>query len=69
MCDLVESYARECAEEAAKEAAKEAVKEEAQNNARKFFENGASYEMVKASITSLSDEELQTIYQEVNNKK
>jgi len=52
MCDLVENYARECAEEAER------------NNALKFFQNGATYELVRASITSLSDEELQKLYQE-----
>ncbi len=35
------------------------------NNARKLFENGASYELVRASIDILSDEELQEIYDEV----
>ena len=51
VCDLVENYAKECAEEAEKKAAK------------KLFENGAKYELVRASITSLSDEELKSIYE------
>ena len=59
MCELVENYARQCAEKAAKEAAKD--------NARRLFENGASYEMVRASITLLSDEELQKIFSERRN--
>lgn len=52
VCDLVEQYGKECAEKAAKQTAK------------RFFQNGASYEMVKDSIPSLSDEELQEIYAE-----
>ena len=54
MCDLVENYAKECAEEAAIETAK------------RFFENGVSYEVVRASITTLSDEVLMSIYETVN---
>lgn len=57
MCDLVEEYAKQRAEEA--------TKAEARKNARKFFENGATYEMVRASIDMLSDEELQSIYEKV----
>ena len=34
-------------------------------NAKKFFENGASYELVRSSITHLTDEQLQKIYDEV----
>ena len=57
VCDLVENYARERA------------KKEAADSAKKFFENGVSYEVVRASITLLSDEELQKIYKKVNNIK
>lgn len=53
VCDLVENYAKECAEE------------EAKKSAQRFFENGVSYEVVRASITSLSDEELESIYKKV----
>lgn len=60
VCKLVEEYGRECAEEAAKEAEIQTEK----NSARRFFENGASYEIVRASLLTLSDEELQAIYQE-----
>ena len=57
MCDLVENYAKERVEEAtAKEAA---------DSARKFFENGVSYEIVRASISAISDEDLQKIYAQV----
>ena len=59
MCDLVENYANKKAAEAA---AAKAV-EEAKGNALRFFQNGASYELVRASITSLTDEELKEIYQ------
>ena len=54
MCDLVENYANEKAKEAEK------------NNALRFFQNGAGYELVRASITSLSDEELQALYEQAN---
>lgn len=50
MCEAVENYGKECA--------REAVKETAYN----FFKNGASYEMVKASMSSLTEEELMEIY-------
>lgn len=70
MCDLVENYAKkkaaEAAEKAAVEAAEKAV-EEAKNSAFRLFQNGASYELVRASIVSLSDEELQTIYKIAQN--
>jgi hypothetical protein len=38
-------------------------------NAKKFFINGASYELVRNSIAHLTDEQLQTIYNEVQNSK
>ena len=60
VCDLVENYAKKKATEAAEEAA--VAKEK--DNALRLFQNGASYDLVRASIVSLSDEELQTIYKE-----
>lgn len=54
-------------QEAAQKAAREAVEtaqQTARISARKFFENGATYEMVRASIDMLSDEELQSIYEQ-----
>ena len=57
MCDLVENYAKKRAEEATAEKAAE--------RARKFFENGVSYEIVRASISTISDEDLQKIYKQV----
>ena len=60
MCELVENYAKQYAEKVAEEAAREAAKD----NARRLFENGANYEMVRKSIPLLSDEELQEIYAE-----
>ena len=56
VCKLVEDYGKECAEEAAKKVARD--------NARRFFENGASYDIVRKSIPLLNDEELQKIYAE-----
>ncbi len=64
MCDLVENYAKERAEEATKEATEKAAKEAA-DSARKLFENGVSYEIVRASIRTISDEDLQKIYEQV----
>ena len=61
MCELVENYARECAEQAVKEAAEKAAKEAAES-ALTLFQNGVSYDVVRASISSLSDEELIEIY-------
>lgn len=54
VCEAVENYGKECAREAVKETAKE--------TAYNFFKNGASYEMVKASMSSLTEEELMEIY-------
>lgn len=56
VCELVEQYGKECAERATKETE---VK-----TAKRFFQNGASYEMVRNSISTLSDVELQGIYVE-----
>ena len=64
MCDLVEQYAKEYAKEYAEEVAEERVKENARGNALRFFQNGGSYELVRASIPSLSGEDLQEIYRE-----
>lgn len=50
MCEAIENFGKECA--------KEAVMESAYN----FFKNGASYEMVRASINLLSDDELKELY-------
>ena len=72
MCDLVENYASERAEEAAQKAAREAAREaeqkamqDAENSARTLFENGVSYEVVRESIVSLTDDKLQEIYKTV----
>ena len=43
---------------------KDERKEEAKYVAYNFFKNGASYELVRASIEILSDAELQEIYKE-----
>lgn len=43
--------------------------QEAEKNARNFFANGADFELVKNSITTLSEEELKTIYEEVQQSK
>ena len=49
MCEVVENYARQVAED----------------HAKNFFENGVSLEVVKKSITNLSEERLQEIYESV----
>ena len=68
VCDLVENYAKECAEKAAEEAAKKAAEKEikeAEQSARTLFENGVSYDVVRASIRPLTDEQLQNIYETI----
>ena len=57
MCDLVENYAKQKAEE------------KAADSARKLFENGVSYDIVRASITTISDEDLQKIYEQVTGSR
>ena len=44
-------------------------KQEAQKNARNLFANGADFELVRKSIATLSEEELQAIYEEVQKSK
>lgn len=61
MCAIMEEYAKEYAEEYAKEVEKK--------SAENFFRNGVSFGLVKASITNLSEEELQKIYCEVHGRK
>lgn len=53
MCELVDNFVKENVIEKSKEIAK------------RFFENGISYEVVRVSIDTLTDEELQTIYEQV----
>ena len=43
----------------------EGREDEAKQVARSLFENGANYELVRASITILSEEELKAIYEDV----
>lgn len=56
MCEAVENFGRECA--------KEAVMDSAYN----LFKNGASYEIVRASIKLLSDDELKELYAKAKNQ-
>lgn len=65
MCELVENYARKYAEEYAKEYAKEKEILKAKEIAKNLFENSTSYELVRASIDCLLDEELKEIYEQV----
>ena len=73
MCELVENYARQVAEEeAAKAAAKaavEAARKAEEATAKSLFENGVDFELVCRSIKTLSREELQSIYEEVQANK
>ena len=50
------------------EAIENLMKEEVEEVARGLFENGADYELVRKSVTRLSDDELMTIYEEVKKK-
>ena len=45
------------------------VEKEALENARNFFMNGVSFQLVRDSIKSLSDEALQKLYDEVMAEK
>ena len=65
MCELVENYARQVAEEEAAKAAVEAARKAEEATAKSLFENGADFELVHRSVKSLSKEELQFIYEEV----
>lgn len=53
MCEAIENFGKECAKEAVME------------NAYNLFKNGVSYEVVRASINLLSDDELTEIYTKV----
>ena len=67
VCELVDNYGKECAEKAAKEVTQKMenkAKQDTLEMAKRLFENGANYEMVRNSIPSLSDQELQEIYAE-----
>ena len=57
MCEIVEEYAKEKVDEAVLENAKE--------NAKNFFENGCSLEMVLASIKNIPEEVIRKLYEEV----
>ncbi len=57
MCAIMEEYAKEYAEQYAKESDKKTV--------RHLLQNGVSFELVKASISSLSEKELLEIYNAV----
>ena len=58
MCNLADAIEKQGIEQG--------IEQAALANARKFFENGASYELVRNSIDALSDEVLQKIYEEVS---
>ena len=47
----------------------EELKQELIDSARNLFLNGASYQLVRDSIKSISDEELKRIYDEVTAQK
>ena len=72
MCKAVEEYARERARKAAEEEKRKAVqkaKEVAERNALNLFRNGASIELVKASIIGLTGKRIQQIYGSVMAEK
>lgn len=68
VCDLVENYARVCAEKAAREAT-EKVAKDATESARKLFESGVSYEVVRNAMPTLDESVLKKIYEEVQSSK
>lgn len=50
MCEVIEEY----------------VKEIEAESARRLFENGTSYEVVRTSLVNLSDDELKAIWDDVH---
>ena len=44
------------------------IEQEARENAKNLFKNGATYQLVRCSIHSITDEDLMKIYEEVNQK-
>ena len=65
MCEIVENYAKEYA----KEYAEEQTKKQAEIIAENLFKSGASFELIKNGIETLSDEELLVIYNKVMGTK
>lgn len=61
MCQIVEEYAQEVAQRE--------IMLVAEKNARRFFVNGVSYEVVRDSITEISPERLREILEEVMKTK
>lgn len=61
MCNLADAIERQGIEQGREQ--------NALDNAKKLFENGASYELVRASIDVLSDDRLHQIYEEIMKKK
>ncbi len=65
MCEAMREFFAPELKEATERGMERGINNNAKENARSLFLNGASYELVRASIKSLSDEVLQKIYQEV----
>ncbi len=65
MCEAMRELFAPELKEATEQGIERGMENNAKENARSFFQNGVSYEIVRASIKSLSDEVLQKIYQEV----
>ena len=61
MCNLADAIERKGIEQG--------LEQNAIDNAKKLFENGVSYEIVRASIDALSDEVLRRIYDETTKNK
>ena len=64
MCVLYDMVFGEGRQEGREEGRREGREEEAVTNARMFFKNGADFELVASSISILSREKLEKIYEE-----
>ena len=69
MCNLSEAIEEQGIQKGIEKGIEKGSKQNAIENAKRLFENGASYQLVRNSIVNLTDEEMQTIYDEVMKNK
>jgi len=65
VCKAIQDLMADSRLEGIEEGIEQGIEQEARLNARSFFVNGASFELVRNSIKGISDEQLQEIYDEV----
>ena len=69
MCTLADAIEERGIEKGIEKGIEQGTIQTSIDNAKRFFENGASFEIVRASITALTDEKLQELYDEVKKRK